>query len=116
MHLLDNIVWHALSGPQSNAVSGGWKINAESTMFKLVWKGGMPLDDEAPDAIRLVDAHSERALALATLTKPGPFGPRTIELGEYFGLFVGDRLMAMVGERMGFVIHPESVVRVVSPA
>ena len=56
-------------------------------------------------------------LALALLTKPGPFGPRTIELGEYFGYFDdGDRLIAMAGERMaaaglheisGVCTHPE---------
>lgn len=40
------------------------------------------------------------ALELATLTHPGPFGPRTLEPGEYFGPFAGPRLIAMAGERM----------------
>jgi len=39
-------------------------------------------------------------LALASLTQPGPFGPRTIELGDYIGIRQSDRLVAMVGERM----------------
>ena len=29
-------------------------------------------------------------LALVERTEPGPFGPRTIELGEYFGIRDGD--------------------------
>ena len=50
-------------------------------------------------------------MALAALTKPGPFGPRTIELGEYFGFFDGDRLMAMAGERMAaWTLHEISGV------
>jgi len=39
-------------------------------------------------------------LALVELTRPGPFLPGTIELGDYFGVFDGDRLVAMAGERM----------------
>ena len=55
-------------------------------------------------------------LELAGLTRPGPFGPRTIELGEYFGCFDGERLVAMAGERMqagglreisGVCTHPD---------
>lgn len=40
-------------------------------------------------------------LELVSLTRPGPFGPRTIELGEYYGLIdtASGRLMAMAGER-----------------
>ena len=148
-HLLDNIVWHALTGPQarfsaggddarrfargfspilgfadqahpnfaaltafcetgehfytdgwSGAAPGGWRIEVEATMFKMIWEAGVPADDPAPDAVPLGVEHAARALALAELTRPGPFGPRTIELGDYFGYFDGERLIAMAGERM----------------
>jgi predicted GNAT family acetyltransferase len=39
-------------------------------------------------------------LDLATLTKPGPFGPRTHELGAYLGIRVEGKLVAMAGERL----------------
>jgi hypothetical protein len=39
-------------------------------------------------------------LALASVTQPGPFGPRTIELGEYWGVRRRGVLVAMAGERM----------------
>ena len=39
-------------------------------------------------------------LELTTLTKPGPFGPRTHELGTYIGIRDGARLAAMAGERL----------------
>lgn len=45
--------------------------------------------DDVPDMARL-----------AAATRPGPFGPRTIELGDYLGIRVDDALVAMGGERM----------------
>ena len=39
-------------------------------------------------------------LALVEATHPGPFGPRTIELGEYIGVRKQGILVAMAGERM----------------
>jgi ribosomal protein S18 acetylase RimI-like enzyme len=38
--------------------------------------------------------------ALVEATHPGPFGPRTIELGEYIGVRRQGILVAMAGERM----------------
>lgn len=78
----------------------GWQVDAETTMFKMVWQGAMPPDDEAPEAVALGPQHASAALELATLTRPGPFGLRTLELGDYFGCFDGERLIAMAGERM----------------
>ena len=84
----------------SGPVPPGWAIEAESTMFKMVYAGALPATDEAPDAVPLDAAHAAPALELATLTRPGPFGLRTLELGDYFGYFEGGRLVAMAGERM----------------
>jgi GNAT superfamily N-acetyltransferase len=164
--ILDNVFWHALSGPQARFAVGtggarryapgfspilgfadqvqpdfdalrpycasgesfytdgwagpapaGWRIELESTMFKMLWAGELPLCDPAPDAVPLEPAHAEQAMALAALTRPGPFGPRTIELGDYFGLLDGTRLLAMAGERAfagnlrevsGICTHPQA--------
>jgi ribosomal protein S18 acetylase RimI-like enzyme len=43
---------------------------------------------------------SPEMLALASMTEPGPFGPRTIELGRYIGIRRQGALVAMAGERM----------------
>ncbi len=100
----------------SGAAPTGWTIDAESTMFKMLWEAGMPATDEAPEAVPVGPQHASQALELAALTRPGPFGPRTIELGEYFGCFDGQRLVAMAGERMcagslreisGVCTHPD---------
>jgi GNAT superfamily N-acetyltransferase len=91
---------HFYCSDWSGAVPQGWQVDAETTMFKMVWEAPMPDADEAPDAVRLGPANVEPALALAALTRPGPFGPRTMELGEYFGYFDGPDLIAMAGERL----------------
>ena len=39
-------------------------------------------------------------LRLTQQTNPGPFGPRTHELGQYIGVRVDGALAAMAGERM----------------
>jgi GNAT superfamily N-acetyltransferase len=102
----------AWSGP----APPGWRIEVESTMFKMVWDAPMPEGDEAPEAVPLAPEHAPAALELATLTRPGPFGLRTLELGDYFGFFEGARLVAMAGERFvagsmrevsGVCTHPD---------
>ena len=146
--ILDNIVWHTLSGTHARFTTGtedirryapgfspiigfsnperpdldaltpfcepgehfycdawsgqapaGWQIEFESTMFKMVWEAPMPAHDEAEDAVQLGPRHVDQAMQLAQLTEPGPFAVRTIELGDFFGYFEGDRLVAMAGER-----------------
>ena len=100
----------------SGAAARGWRIDLESTMLKMIWRGELPAEDAAPDAVPLRSQHVAQAVALAELTHPGPFGPRTIELGDYFGYFDGTRLIAMAGERAcaetlrevsGICTHPD---------
>ncbi|MES2048423.1 MAG: GNAT family N-acetyltransferase [Pseudomonadota bacterium] len=147
-HLLENIFWHALTGPHaryaagagdarryaqgfspilafadaerpdfaallpfcelgehfycggwSGAAPAGWHIDAETTMFRMVWDGDMPELDDTFTCVKLASQDADQAVALASLTNPGPFGLRTIELGEYLACFEADRLIAMAGER-----------------
>ncbi len=52
------------------------------------------------DLVTLTDADLPAMLDLVARTEPGPFGPRTIELGRYLGVRDGDALAALTGERM----------------
>ncbi len=70
-----------------------------------------------PRIVRLTAADAPAMLALATLTKPGPFASRTPELGEFWGVKWDGRLVAMAGERMrqpgftevsGVCTHPDA--------
>jgi predicted GNAT family acetyltransferase len=61
-----------------------------------------PPDDQVADTtiVALGDDDVPAMVVLVELTQPGPFRPRTIELGHYYGVFDGDRLIAMAGERL----------------
>lgn len=70
------------------------------------------LDGIAP----LGDADAAEMLALALLTEPGPFLPRTHTMGRFIGVRIDGRLAAMAGERMhlpgytevsGVCTHPD---------
>ena len=96
----------------------GWQIEADSTMCLMVYAASAsgPLPEPIGAASQLGPEHAAQAVDLAALTLPGPFGLRTIELGDYFGVFEGERLVAMAGERMqagayheisGVCTHPD---------
>ena len=69
----------------------------------MVCKNGDLPHDKAnsdPELVELGLADSPEMLALATLTKPGPFGTRTHELGAYVGIRCEGKLVAMAGVRL----------------
>ena len=100
----------------TGAAPANWPVVLDSTMFLMTWQGEGALEDPAPEAVPLGPRHAEEAVALAKLTNPGPFGPDTLRMGEYFGLFEAGRLVAMAGERAhagrwrevsGICTHPQ---------
>jgi len=58
-----------------------------------------PAGELAVPVIPLVEADVPEMVALAALTRPGPFLPKTHLLGGYIGIRDGGRLVAMAGER-----------------
>ncbi|MFK3822195.1 GNAT family N-acetyltransferase [Pseudomonas yamanorum] len=52
------------------------------------------------EVVRLNPGDMEDILTLVSSAKPGPFSTRTLEMGDYFGIYEGGRLVAMAGERM----------------
>ena len=56
-----------------------------------------------PEAVRLGRADVPEMLDLTVRAKPGPFLPRTFELGTYLGIRRDGKLVAMAGERL----HPD---------
>jgi ribosomal protein S18 acetylase RimI-like enzyme len=82
------------------AEPAGWKVEVDSSMCAMVWDAPPPGRDDSLEAVRLRGEHVPQMLALTEATRPGPFGNRTIELGEWHGVFDGDRLIAMAGERL----------------
>ena len=52
------------------------------------------------ELVTLGAADVAEMIALTELTKPGPFGTRTHELGTFLGIRIDGKLVAMAGERM----------------
>lgn len=76
------------------------------------------MKDIAPDfdVVALSDDDGSEMLALAQLTRPGPFSTRTHRLGAFIGVRQAGKLVAMAGERLqpegfaevsGVCTHPE---------
>jgi predicted GNAT family acetyltransferase len=61
---------------------------------------GTPAATKEHQFTELSQTDVTQMLALCELTKPGPFKPRTYELGTYLGIKAGGALVAMAGERL----------------
>lgn len=82
------------------AVPAGWQTVVQKPLLQLVYSSPTP---PALDSAEVVPLHAKdipAMLALTAQTNPGPFLQRTIEFGEYHGIFAGDVLVAMAGERL----------------
>jgi len=96
--------------------SPGTQIVSSSLCLQMVAETVAPAWDVAFDMLPLGDADAAEMLALATLTKPGPFFTRTHQLGSFIGVRVDGQLVAMAGQRMrpdgyteasGVCVHPD---------
>jgi ribosomal protein S18 acetylase RimI-like enzyme len=76
-----------------------WKMVHSGEMYQMICEAPAYADDK-PIFRTLTNADVPEMLALTKLTEPGPFLPRTIELGAYLGIFDAGYLVAMAGERL----------------
>lgn len=97
-----------------------WRVAAQVPCHQMICE--QPADwatvnSGAVEILPLDTTHVPQMLSLVKLTEPGPFARRTIEMGSYWGVFDGDQLVAMAGERMkpdgwvevsGVCTHPDA--------
>jgi ribosomal protein S18 acetylase RimI-like enzyme len=91
------------------------EVIIESRLVQMVRK--QPCERLANPLIApLSEADADEMLALATLTKPGPFTLKAQNLGTFWGVKLDGRLVAMAGQRMrqpgfgelsGLCTHPD---------
>jgi ribosomal protein S18 acetylase RimI-like enzyme len=72
---------------------------SRKTIFQMVWERFSANRSEF-DIVPLGEPDAAEMLALATLTRPGPFRARTHTMGRFIGIRDGSRLVAMAGERL----------------
>jgi predicted GNAT family acetyltransferase len=78
----------------------GLEAMREAPVVQMIALEARPSPSHDLKPIVLGAADVPEMLDLATRTQPGPFGPRTHELGQYIGVRVDGALAAMAGERM----------------
>ncbi len=78
----------------------GWQVQHEIKGLQFVYEARRPDKTEFPGIVPLSAIHIEQMVQLAKLTKPGPFGTKTIDFGSYFGIFDKEKLVAMTGQRL----------------
>ncbi|MCM3501173.1 GNAT family N-acetyltransferase [Microbacterium sp. P26] len=89
-----------LSGYEG-AIPEGWEWLGGGEGVQLVETEVLrPRPDD--EAIELGADDAAEMMAIVERNQPGPFRPRTYELGRYIGIRRGGRLVAMAGERL----HP----------
>ena len=100
--------------PDPVAASAGFKTLLIKTGEQMI---GMPAEHagRAADIVTLGADDVPAMMELTKLTNPGPFAPRTHELGTFLGVRIDGRLVAMAGERMKPAGHTEITAVCVHP-
>jgi ribosomal protein S18 acetylase RimI-like enzyme len=75
----------------------GWRAVETFDLAQMIGERVAGVD--CPEAIPLGAPDVPEMLSLVAQTEPGPFLPRTIELGDYLGIRCDGALVAMAGER-----------------
>lgn len=78
-----------------------------ATGVQMVGARSIPAARRDPDIVALTDRDAPEMLALAALTEPGPFLPRTHTMGSFIGIRIDGRLASMAGERFRFPGYTE---------
>jgi ribosomal protein S18 acetylase RimI-like enzyme len=89
----------ALFLDRSPQLRPGWKVLMETDLMQMVHEGPVP-SRPGNSWLRLSAIDVPEMVALAELTKPGPFAARTYEMGTYIGIKHNGKLVAMAGERL----------------
>jgi ribosomal protein S18 acetylase RimI-like enzyme len=81
----------------------GWEYIVGAPLLQMILENEINSPNRADskaDIVELGLPDSPEMIELTSLTKPGPFGPRTHELGTYLGIRMEGKLVAMAGERL----------------
>ena len=77
-----------------------WKIIKRIDGFQMVYTKTEVPQFPGKEIVQLDKQHVPEMLALTKMTNPGPFLSGTIRFGNYEGILLGGRLVAMAGQRL----------------
>jgi ribosomal protein S18 acetylase RimI-like enzyme len=98
----------AVVSPDDIVIPASWKINYHGLGLQMMGERARGPSLADWEFVPLGPGHVPQMVHLAKLTNPGPFGERTIDFGNFVGVFDGDRLMAMSGQRL----HPTPYIEI----
>ena len=84
-----------------------WQLTASIEGLQFLYEGEPLPEQNSFQPTPLTTEHVPQMMELAKLTRPGPFGPRTIEFGHYHGVFHKGQLVAMTGQRLHIDAYTE---------
>jgi predicted GNAT family acetyltransferase len=77
-----------------------FEILFTTPLYQMICTSLQPIAQAGATIKQLGEADVPAMLVLTALTKPGPFLQRTIEFGNYIGIYENGELLAMAGERL----------------
>jgi ribosomal protein S18 acetylase RimI-like enzyme len=86
--------------PTPIATPKGWQLQHEIKGLQFVYEGSNNIEADFSNIVLLAEEHVDEMIELVKLTKPGPFGKKTIDFGYYHGIFDNGKLVAMTGQRL----------------
>jgi predicted GNAT family acetyltransferase len=79
----------------------GWQLLRSFGAHQMVFdRDAVDIDSAGDEVDDLGESDAPAMTALVTATEPGPWAARTHELGEFVGVRVNGRVVAMAGQRM----------------
>jgi len=106
-HQLPDDSSRILLAPHEMSFPKHWKVLGRLKGFQMVYERHSDNKVDVAGTVALTHEHIPQMLALTQLTNPGPFASRTIEFGHYQGIFSGNELVAMAGQRMHAGVYTE---------
>lgn len=82
------------------SIPENWEVIVTKELLQMVYEGGETAGIENTGLVSLESKDVPAMLDLTARTNPGPFLSRTIEFGNYEGIFDGTQLVSMAGRRL----------------
>lgn len=80
-------------------IADSLQITKELVCLQMIIREKIQITPEN-EIVKLTEEHSKELFDLVNLVQPGYFKPQTFLLGDYFGIFLNGKLIAIAGERM----------------
>jgi predicted GNAT family acetyltransferase len=86
--------------PAKIIIPKNWNILVERPLLQMIYSKKTIAKPNKTGIVSLKDKNIPAMLKLTKLTNPGPFFKRTIDFGNYEGIFFRSQLVAITGQRL----------------